>query len=53
MRFLGDNHYLMNDYESAAIYYKGLINELKNNKTNTTIATLNATEYYLYSRLLS
>ncbi|CAD8070933.1 unnamed protein product [Paramecium primaurelia] len=53
LRFLGDNHFLMNDYESAATYYKGLITELKNNKTNTTIATLYATEYYLYSRLLA
>jgi hypothetical protein len=53
LRFLADNHYLMNDYESAATYYKALLSELKNNKYNTTIPTLNATEYYLYSRLLA
>lgn len=34
LRYLADHHFLMNDYESAATYYKALIAELKNNKTN-------------------
>lgn len=52
LRYLADHHFLMNDYDTAATYYKQLTSELKNNKTNTTIATLFAQEYHLYSRLL-
>jgi len=30
-------HFLLGEYETAFIYYKEMVSELKNNKTNTTI----------------
>ncbi len=51
-RYLGDMHFLLQEYDTAYGYYKELISEFRNNKTKTSLVAKNAIEYQQYSRLL-
>jgi hypothetical protein len=51
-RYLGDMHFLLQEYDTAYNYYKELVTELKSNKTKALLMSRNALEYQMYARLL-